>query len=112
MRLILICSKKAVNATKSRGTIDAAMDWLLEHQNDPDIDIPAAAAAVDEDMETSAVFSAARHFGMQRASFLFARDELLRERTWLDTFSPEETERQRLANIVLFEVTLACLETL
>jgi len=49
-------AKKAVNATKSRATIDAAMDWLLEHQNDPDIDIPAAAAAaVDEDMESSAV---------------------------------------------------------
>lgn len=64
------------------------------------------------DMETSAVFSAARHFGMQHASFLFAWDELLKERTWLDTFSPEETERQRLANIALFEVALACLETL
>lgn len=44
-----------MNATKSRSTIDAAMDWLLEHQNDPDIDIPAGESAVDEDIESSAV---------------------------------------------------------
>lgn len=47
--------KKAVNATKLNPTIDAAVDWLLEHQNDPEIDIPAGEEIKDEDMESSAV---------------------------------------------------------
>ena len=58
------------------------------------------------DMETSAVFSAAAFFGMTCASFLFVWDELLNERTWLDTFSPEETKRQQEANKAIFEVAL------
>jgi purine-nucleoside phosphorylase len=61
------------------------------------------------DMETSAVFSAASFFNMQAASFLFVWDELLKGRTWLDSFSPEEQERQREANKVIFEVALEML---
>lgn len=58
------------------------------------------------DMETSAVFSAARHFGMRAASLLFVWDELLAGRTWLDPFPPEVRERQRRANEAIFEVAL------
>ena len=58
------------------------------------------------DMETSAVFSAAAFFGMEAASLLFVWDELLNNRTWLDTFSPEETKRQEDANRAIFEVAL------
>jgi uridine phosphorylase len=61
------------------------------------------------DMETSAVFSAARHFGMRCASFLFAWDELLRNRTWLDTSEVEEQEKQQAANKAIFEVALELL---
>jgi purine-nucleoside phosphorylase len=64
------------------------------------------------DMETSAVFTAAKHFGMKAASFLFAWDELLRGRTWLDPFPPEEERRQQTANEAIFEVALQCLEML
>ena len=59
------------------------------------------------DMETSAVFSAAAFFGMEAASLLFVWDELLNDRTWLDTFSPKETKRQEDANRAIFEVALA-----
>jgi purine-nucleoside phosphorylase len=62
------------------------------------------------DMETSAVFSAARHFGMKAASLLFAWDELLEGRSWLDPFAPEEKERQDRANEAIFEVALAMTE--
>ena len=58
------------------------------------------------DMETSAVFSAARRFGMQAASLLFVWDELLKGRTWLEPFAPEEEARQRRANDAIFEVAL------
>ena len=58
------------------------------------------------DMETSAVFSAASFFGMECASLLFVWDELLNNRTWLDSFSPEETKRQETANKAIFEVAL------
>ncbi len=58
------------------------------------------------DMETSAVFSAAAYFDMECASLLFVWDELLNDRTWLDTFSPEETQKQHEANKTIFEVAL------
>ncbi|MGI8757951.1 MAG: nucleoside phosphorylase [Acidimicrobiales bacterium] len=58
------------------------------------------------DMETSAVFSAARHFGMQAVSLLFVWDDLLRNRSWLDPFSPEEQQAQERANAALMEVAL------
>ena len=58
------------------------------------------------DMETSAVYSAAAHFGMEAASLLFVWDELLNDRTWLDTFSARETRRQKAANQAIFEVAL------
>ena len=64
------------------------------------------------DMETSAVLTVAKHFGMEAASLLFVWDELLKGRTFLDTFSPEEQERQRRANRVIFEAALELVEGL
>lgn len=64
------------------------------------------AAYLGVDMETSAVFTAAAHFGMESASLLFVWDELLNDRTWLDTFSVDETKRQETANKAIFEVAL------
>lgn len=58
------------------------------------------------DMETSAVFSAARHLGMQAVSLLFVWDELLRGRSWLDPFPPEEKQAQDRANAALMDVAL------
>jgi purine-nucleoside phosphorylase len=62
------------------------------------------------DMETSAVFSAARRMGMRAVSMVFVWDELLRGRTWLDPFPEEETRRQRDANAATFAVALDLLE--
>ena len=59
------------------------------------------------DMETSAVFSAAKYFGMEAISLVFVWDELLNERTWLDTFFPEEKEKQKTANKLTFKTALA-----
>lgn len=58
------------------------------------------------DMETSAVYSAAGFFNMQRVSMLFVWDELLNHRTWLDEFSTVEKSRQLEANRLIFEVAL------
>ncbi len=58
------------------------------------------------DMETSAVFTAASFFNMECASLLFVWDELLNDRTWLDTFSPKETQKQTDANKAIFELAL------
>lgn len=62
------------------------------------------------DMETSAVFSAATHMGMEAVSMVFAWDELLRGRTWLDPFSEDEKGSQDAANAAIFEVALELLE--
>ncbi len=58
------------------------------------------------DMETSAVFSAARFFGMHAVSLLFVWDDLLAGRSWLDPFEPEEVAAQQRANAALMEVAL------
>lgn len=58
------------------------------------------------DMETSAVFSAAEYFNMERVSMLFVWDELLKGRSWLDEFSNAEKVKQLEANRTIFEVAL------
>ncbi len=58
------------------------------------------------DMETSAVFTAARWLGMRAVSLLFVWDDLLRGRSWLDPFPPEEAAAQDRANATLMEVAL------
>lgn len=58
------------------------------------------------DMETSAVFSAARHFGMEAVSLLFVWDELP-GRSWTDAFTPEETAAQREANALTYRTALS-----
>ncbi len=58
------------------------------------------------DMETSAVFSAAEYFNMERVSLLFVWDELLEGRTWLHEFSIDEKHMQAKANQSIFEVAL------
>jgi purine-nucleoside phosphorylase len=58
------------------------------------------------DMETSAVYSAASYFNMERVSMLFIWDELLKHRTWLDAFSATEKSKQLEANREIFEVAL------
>lgn len=62
------------------------------------------------DMETSAVFTVARRFRMRAVSLLFAWDELLHGRSFLDEFSPQEQKRQREANQAIFEVALEMME--
>ena len=57
-------------------------------------------------METSAVFSAAEYFNMERVSMLFVWDELLKGRSWLDEFTDAEKVKQLEANRTIFEVAL------
>ena len=65
----------------------------------------AAAGHLAVDMETSAVFSAAAHFGVRAASLLFVWDELP-GRSWTDPFSPAEQAAQAAANAAVFEAAL------
>jgi len=58
------------------------------------------------DMETSAVFTAARRFGMAAVSMLFVWDELLAGRSFLHTFSGEEQAAHARANAALMDVAL------
>jgi uridine phosphorylase len=57
------------------------------------------------DMETSAVFSAARAFGMRAASLLFVWDELP-GRSWTDDFTEQEERAQARAGAAVYEVAL------
>lgn len=67
-----------------------------------------AAGQLGVDMETSAVFSAAKAFGVEAVSLLFVWDELP-GRSWTDSFSPAEQAAQTRANAATFEVALALL---
>jgi len=58
------------------------------------------------DMETSAVYTAASHFGMEAVAMLYVWDELLAGRGFLDSFSEDEQRRQREANEATFAVAL------
>jgi len=58
------------------------------------------------DMETSAVFSAARWFGMQAVSLLFVWDELLAGRSFLHPYTEAEQAAQARANNALMDVAL------
>ena len=57
------------------------------------------------DMETSAVFSAARAFRMRAASLLFVWDELP-GRSWTSSFTRAEKRAQARAEAAVFEVAL------
>ncbi len=65
----------------------------------------AAAGHLGVDMETSAVFSAATHFGMRAASLLFVWDELP-FRSWADDFTDAERAAQDRASAMVYEVAL------
>lgn len=65
-----------------------------------------AAGYLAVDMETSAVFTAARQFGMKAVSLLFVWDELLAGRSFLSAYTGEEQERQQRANADLMEVAI------
>ena len=66
----------------------------------------AQAGHLAVDMETSAVFSAAAHFGMRAASLLFVWDELP-GRPWTAEFTAAEQQRQAQASKAVYEVALA-----
>jgi len=59
------------------------------------------------DMETSAVFSAARFFGMHAVSLLFVWDELLAGRSFLHPYTEAEQAAQARANDALMDVALS-----
>jgi uridine phosphorylase len=58
------------------------------------------------DMETSAVFSAARAFGLPAVSLLFVWDELLAGRSFLHPYTDAERAAQARANAALMDVAL------
>lgn len=62
------------------------------------------------DMETSAVFTVATAKGARAVSLLFAWDELVNERTFLDVYTADERKAQARANRAIFEVALELLE--
>lgn len=78
----------------------------LLQQSDEQVKNWQQAGLLGVDMETSAVYSAAEYFSMQRVSMLFVWDELLNHRTWLDEFSVAEKLKQTEANRIIFEVAL------
>lgn len=78
----------------------------LFQQNLSTVESWTKAGFLSVDMETSAVFSAARYFGMRAVSLVFVWDELQRGRTWLDSFSREEIEKHNTANRVTYETAL------
>lgn len=66
----------------------------------------SAAGYLAVDMETSAVFSAARCFGLPAVSLLFVWDELLAGRSFLHPYSAAEQAAQARANVALMDVAL------
>lgn len=78
----------------------------LLQQSDEQVEEWQQAGLLGVDMETSAVYSAAEYFKMERVSMLFVWDELLNNRTWLDEYSMSEKQKQFEANKAIFEIAL------
>lgn len=62
------------------------------------------------DMESSAVFTVAQRYGLRAVSLLFAWDELLSGRSFLDPYTEAEKARQEASNLAIFDVALELLE--
>lgn len=104
--LVEMANRKLINlGLKTHLGAHVSTSALLQ-QSDEQVGIWQQAGLLGVDMETSAVFSAAEYFNMQRVSMLFVWDELLNHRTWLDEFSTVEKSKQTEANRAIFEVAL------
>ena len=102
--------KKAVKKLSARGfkthTGPHVTTSSLLQQSDQQVEEWNLRGLLGVDMETSAVFSAAEKFQMERISLLYVWDELLKGRTWLHEFSDSEKKRQMDANVAIYEIAL------
>lgn len=96
-RAVALLPQARVGPTVSTDALLAQSPELLQEW--------AEAGHVAVDMETSAVFSAAAHFGIEALSLLFVWDELP-GRSWTDAFTPEETAAHEAANAGTFVAAL------
>lgn len=74
-------------------------------QTEPLIAKWAKAGHLGVDLETSAVFSAAAHFGMRAASLLYVWDQLPR-RSWNEPFSAEEEQAHERGSEQVWQIAL------
>lgn len=87
-----------------RGATVTTSALLTQHP--AQIETWTRAGLLGVDMEASAVYSAAAHFGMGAAALLFCWDELARGRSWLDTFTPGEIIAQSAADEATYATAL------
>lgn len=97
-RAAALLPEAAVGSTVSTDALLAQPEGLVARW--------AAEGHLGVDMETSAVFSAAAHFGIEALSLLFVWDELP-GRPWTDVFTASEQAAQERANARTFEVALS-----
>ncbi len=90
--------------TVHRGTTVTTSALLTQHR--AQVSAWASAGRLAVDMETSAVYSAAAHFGMNAAALLYCWDELSRGRSWLDTFAPAEVAAQLAGDQATYSTAL------
>ncbi len=90
--------------TVHRGTTVTTSALLTQHR--AQVSAWASAGRLAVDMETSAVYSAAAHFGMNAAALLYCWDELSRGRSWLDIFAPAEVAAQLAADQATYTTAL------
>jgi purine-nucleoside phosphorylase len=89
-----------------RGTSVTEDTLLGVRPPDDSVERWRSAGYVGVDMETSAVFSAADHIGMERLSLLHIWDEFALERAWSDPLPAEVDEYRRRTELALFEIAL------
>ncbi len=95
---------RARGLTVHRGTTTSTSALL--QQPDDLVATWTADGLVGVDMETSAVLTVARHFGLAAAALLFVWDELPR-RSWTDPLPPDAPAAVDRATAATFEVALA-----
>lgn len=103
---------RALEVTEQRGIralsgTSVTEDTLLDvRPHDRSVARWRAAGYVGVDMETSAVFSAARYIGMDRLSLIHIWDELSLGRRWSDPLPPEVDAYRRSTEEAMFGIAL------
>jgi purine-nucleoside phosphorylase len=103
-KAVEIAEKKGIRTLRGQSVTE---DTLLGvRPQDDSIRRWIEAGHIGVDMESSAVFSAAQHMGMDRLSLIYIWDEYALKRRWSDPLPPNVDSYRRSTEEAMFEIAL------
>ena len=103
-KAVEVTSRKGIRALRGVSVTEDTLLGVRPHDDSVGRWIDAGYIGVD--METSAVFSAAQHMGMNRLALIHIWDEYALGRRWSDPLPPEVDAYRRTSEEAMFEIAL------